>query len=474
MRFLSELKTELVRIVGADRVSDDPLELECYSRPWASPTIPKLPSIIVRPTNVEQVSAIVRSANRLRAPVTAFGGMSNCVGTWPEGTIAVDMLDLNKTIDIDEESMTVTAQAGKVWGELLYEIGKKGWTTGFQMHSWKTATLGGSIALCANAATGAGFGLIGEQVLAVEVVLPNGGIIRTGSWANPSAKKFQRYCYGSDLTGLFIGSHGIFGIITGAAFKMYPLPEARAYYGYLFDTIEQAAQAEYELQRRKIPIESMYMRGPREVLQSLDPSFDGDAALQPIVVFGEEDVVDFYSKKMEEICEDEGGKQIMAERMSLGEEGWWRVPPRLAEQTVRKDGEYVNMSVPFCSNIPTLNVPKVYRALRKMFEEEEAEKYKVYPSGFSTHACKHGDVTFSAGFSFDDRDPTSAQKGREIIERYFDIGTDLGLAPHYIGYTRQNVIMWKLGGTNQLLRAIKKTLDPNNIMNPGQLLTPES
>ena len=120
-------------------------------------------------------------------------------------------------------------------------------------------------------------------------------------------------------------------------------------------------------------------------------------------------------------------------------------------------------------------VPEVGREFLKMYKEFEAEKYKIYPNpGFGGHACNQCDIIFSAGLSFDYRYPETRKKTRELIEKYFELGMSLGLAPHYIGLLRQNVIMPKLGHTYELLRTIKKTLDPNNIMVPGLLVLPES
>lgn len=463
---MSEIKQDLVKIVGAENVSDDDFELECYSRNWGLSTVPRKPLIIVKPKSVEQVSEIVRIANQMRIPVTPIGGKSNCIETWPKGSIAVDMTDLNKLIEIDEESMTVTAQAGMTHGALYAEVAKKGWTIGFKHHGFKTATLGGSVALTANCATGPMYGLLGDQIVALQVVLPNSDIIGTGSGANPSAKKFERYCYGSDLTGLFIGSHGIFGIITEVTLKLYPLPEYRANYGFEFDSEEDAVKTTYEIQKTRIPTELMYLRcGKKSLAMSRDRfglSADAEGIIFPLVLAGTEDEVKFYGKKLEELCSVKG-KPI---------EGMNKKSVDILSGNRRTAGTYKPRSVPFCSNIPTLHVTKCGRAFMKLYEDFEAEKYRIYTAGYGGHCRKGGLITFSAGFSYDTRYPETLQKARELTEKYFELGMSLGLAPHYIGYTRQNVIMWKLGGTYDLLRNIKKALDPNNIMTPGQLLMP--
>jgi len=465
-----ELKESLEKIVGFKNVSDDDFEIEAYSRSWSCPTIPRRPIIIVRPNNKEQIIEVVHLANRTKIPIVPLGGKSNCCDAWSKNAIAIDMTSMNKLIEVNEESLTVTAEAGMHHGELFYKLAKRGWTPGFRIHSLGTATLGGSIALCANGATSAKYGLLGEQVICLQVILPNGDVINTGSSANPQAKKFQRYCYGSDLTGLFIGSNGIFGIITEVTLKIYPLPETFNYYGYQFETMEAAARTVYEIQKRSfphggLPVESMYLTLGKESLEMRKPPIYAEGIIFPLVLAGRRDEVEFYGKKLEEICLKEG-KPIKNIDLSIDTQKAF--PKRIA-------GNYALMRVPFCANIPTLQVPKVGREFFRMYKEFEAEKYKIYPNlSFGGHACNQCDTVFSAGLSFDYRYPEAREKTRELVEKYFELGMSLGLAPHYIGLLRQNVIMPKLGHTYELLRTIKKTLDPNNIMVPGLLVLPES
>jgi len=465
-----ELKESLEKIVGFNNVADDDFEIEAYTKNWGCPTVPRRPIIIVRPINKEQIIEIVNLANQKKVPIAPFGGKSNCIDAWPENVIAIDMTSMNKLIEVNEESLTVTAEAGMHWGELFYKLAKRGWTPGFRIHSLGTATLGGSVALCANGATGARYGLLGEQIISLQVILPNGDIINTGSSANPKAQKFQRYSYVSDLTGLFIGSNGIFGIITEVTLKIYPLPETYSYYGYQYETMEAAARTVYEIQKRSfphggLPVESMYLKLGEKSLKMRNPPIYAEGIIFPLVLAGRRDEVEFYGEKLEEICLKEGGP-IKNIDLSIDPLKAW---PK------RKDGNYGLMMVSFCSNIPTLQVPKVGREFFKLYKEFEAEKYKIYPNlGFGGHACNQCDITFSAGLSFDYRFTETRQKTRELIEKYYELGMDLGLAPHYIGLLRQNVIMPKLGHTYELLRTIKKTLDPNNIMVPGLLVLPES
>lgn len=452
-----DLKKSLENIVGEENVSDDDFEVVCYARGW-TPDIPRVPQIIVRPRNAEQISSILRLANRMKVPVVTLGGQSNLIGH-PEGVVVLDMTAMNRLVEIDEISMTATGQAGMTWSALLYELSKKGWETGPYLHSAATATLGGSVALCANGWSSGFYGLVGEQVVALEVVLPNGEIVRTGSAANPAARRFIRYCYGSDLTGLFIGSHGIFGVITEVTLKIYPKAEARAYYAYYFKTIENACKALYEIQKTRVPMEGpyivMYTEGPYE------------AALRPIVVFGTKDEVELYGKVVQEICLKEGGVPFPKDEMEQIANTWVGrldrlkdIPPSGADQPL--------MPVNYCSNIPTLDYPEIVKAFWKVIKEEQIEKYRVWPKmgGF---ACLKN-VVASPATPYDERDRETWMKIRELMPKIMKVLVDKGLAPHYTGRLKgPPEVMWKLGSYMVLMRTIKKALDPNNILNPGYL-----
>jgi glycolate oxidase len=114
----AELKRNLENIVGRENVSDDEFELVCYSRGWTADT-PRVPQVVVKPRTVEQISNILRMANAMKVSVVQLGGQSNLIGH-PEGVLCLDLTGLNKMIEVDEGSLTATAEAGMTFEEFMY------------------------------------------------------------------------------------------------------------------------------------------------------------------------------------------------------------------------------------------------------------------------------------------------------------------------------------------------------------------
>ena len=458
---MDKLETILQDIVGKENVSDDDFERVCYSR-GANADIPREPLIIVRPRNKEHISEIVKTANRLKVPVLSWGGATNVVGAFSRGCIVVDLTGLDKKIDIDEESLTVTATANVTWTHLLYELNKKGWTTGPSCHAGTSATLGGAVALCCNGPFSARYGVIGDQIVGVEAVLPNGEIVRTGSGAYPNAGDFIRYAWGSDLTGLFLGSHGIFGIVTEVALKIDTLPEFTKNFAFDFTDAEKLSRAIYDIQKRRMRAVEWLMY----VLLGNIPIDEDARFLLGVTLSGDKGEVDYASKVIDEICSKDGISEGLA-NMLLEE----KVTGRLLFSSTRRIGNYL-MVMPLCSCIPPLRIPALLRAYGEIVEELQLDQYGVIPS-FNGHAC-HTNVVASPVLYYNQSDNKSHVKALEAAPKITEkLAQEAGFAPHYLGRTKNSPeTMWKLGVYYELLKSIKKALDPNNIMNPGQLFLP--
>ncbi len=220
---------ELSSIVGPKYCSDDDFERICYSKD-SSPAPSQVQGIVVRPANIEQVVAIVKLANYARTPIVPSGGRAALYGA-PPGLIGkgivVDMTRMRKVLKIDEENAVVTVEAGCTLAELWEACHAKGWDVHTAMQPYFADTVGGQI----SGVLGAGLGLEGtgkswntHHICGLKVVLPNGDVLQTG--AGPGTNIVQKVPFarepgGPDITGMFIGDAGVFGIKVEATYRMF-------------------------------------------------------------------------------------------------------------------------------------------------------------------------------------------------------------------------------------------------------------
>ncbi|MFX1487445.1 MAG: FAD-binding oxidoreductase, partial [Promethearchaeota archaeon] len=237
-----ELLDLLARIVGKENVSDSELDLICYASDLAPlPDIVlsaykfKPPSFVVRPSSGKQVSEIVKLANERRIPVTPRGGASSGLGGCipVEGGIVLDLTSLDGVADINQDDMTMTVQPGVVWKSLIHKSGKLGLKPGVYPSSAPSATVGGFISTGGSAGIGAPkYGPISEQVVKLDIVLPNGRIAKLSP----------------PFSNLFVGAEGTLGVVIEAVLKAHPLPEAFSVAAYAFDEVSSACDCIAKIQ----------------------------------------------------------------------------------------------------------------------------------------------------------------------------------------------------------------------------------
>jgi len=228
---------EIENAIGPDFVSDKDFMKAAYSRN-VDPAFPdRWADIIVRPENPEEVSDIVKIANKYKIHMVPRGGGADLVGgSVTQGGILLDLTRMNKIIEVNKDDYYVIVECGITWGDLVSQIHPTGYTTGIiGPGSGYSATIGGGLS---NSTAGGGstkYGLVPDICLGVEVVLPNpqGTIIRTGSAANQYAKPFCRYGVSPDFTGLFMGDVGTMGIKTKAFLRLFPDPPYKASRSYI-------------------------------------------------------------------------------------------------------------------------------------------------------------------------------------------------------------------------------------------------
>ena len=231
-----DLYQELSALLGAEIVSKDRSRLEANSGDkWFAS---HLPDVVVEPRSAEQISKLLRFANRRKIPVTArgagFGYVGGCV---PEqGGVAVALIGMNRIKEIAVADGVAVVEPGVITGDLQREARNHRLFYPPDPASFKNSSIGGNIATNAGGPRCLKYGVTRHYVLGLEVVLADGTIVRVGGRTHKNKTGF-------DLVGLFVGSEGMLGIVTEAILRLIPLPPGRASISAGFPTVEDAAAA---------------------------------------------------------------------------------------------------------------------------------------------------------------------------------------------------------------------------------------
>ena len=232
-----EFKEKIEALLGTDRSSFAPEDLIAYSYD-ANTEKRAMPEGVVLPESVAEVSAILKLANEYEVPVTPRGGASGYTGgvVPVEGGIIMAMDRFNKILEIDRDNFLAIVEPGVITKTLQEEVDKIGLMYPPDPASTAFSTIGGNIAENSGGLRAVKYGVTKNYVMGLEVVLPTGEVVRTGS-------KCIKDVVGYNLTELFVGSEGTLGVITKAVIKIVPKPESVRTMTATFHTLEDAAEA---------------------------------------------------------------------------------------------------------------------------------------------------------------------------------------------------------------------------------------
>jgi FAD/FMN-containing dehydrogenase len=464
---MSELTERLVEICGPRRVSDRMADRICHTRD-CGPSPGGIPAVVARPLSTEEVVAIVKLANELKTPIFVWGRSTTFIGAGvPEGCIllALDLMDEIEAIDF--ESQVVTVGPGAIWHAVDTELNKQGWELAVAGPGGMfSCTIGGSVAYNSVPHGITEYGMTGDHVVSLEVVLPNGEVINTGSAANVAAGglAFERYANGPDVTGLFIGACGTLGIITKVSFRIRRVPAAERFLFYGFDDYNKAVDAAQAIQTQRAATFLIGLfGGPNPV------GIDGDAFLH-IIIRDNPLAADERRGIAAAICESFGGKPLdwhATESYWVGHMySWLRNYPPETYYSHRPYG-----APEMAGFVPTQKVKDTIRYLRE-YEVSHREEFAELDIRIKCY-----DVYFSPNGAFvwidtlyPEEDPESWQYGVNLRATYAEDLCSQFMSPGGILQALAPVIMPKLGPGFEFLKFLKAQLDPNYILNPGVLL----
>ncbi len=450
---------ELRRIVGRDGVLDSPEDLAVYA--YDGTFAEHQPDVVVLPTTTEQVARVVEMANRERIPVVPRGMATGlAAASVPfSGGIALTLTRMNRILEIDEENRTARVEAGVITAHLQAEVEKRGLFYPPDPSSNRQSTIGGNIACNAGGPRCLKYGVTGDYVMGLTVVLPDGRVLETGG-------KAIKNVVGYDLTSLFVGSEGTLGVITEALLKLIAKPQfvrtARAEFPRLDDASRTVnavlsagiVPATLELMDEtaiECIEEAMHLGLPLDVEAMLIIEADGS----------DEEAVGREIEAVARICRENGARAVAVAQTEEERAELWRarrsVSPSLARRAPNKLGEDIT--------VPRSAIPEAVRRIKEI-----SARYGL-PIVIFGHA---GDGNLHPNILFDKRDPEQWAKIEPMVGEIFDVALELGgtlSGEHGVGTLKRSYMEKALGPVSlDVQRRIKRALDPMNIMNPGKVL----
>ena len=417
------------------------------------------PSAVVFAESTADVADAVKLASQYSVPVIAFGVGTSLEGHLlaVQGGISIDVSRMNRVLHINAEDLTVTVQPGVTRKQLNEEVKSTGLF--FPIDPGADATLGGMSATRASGTNAVRYGTMRENVLALEVVTASGEVIRTGTRAKKSSA-------GYDLTRLMVGSEGTLGVITEVTVKLYPLPEAISAAVCSFPGIEAAVRTTIEIIQMGIPIARVELIDAN-TCRMVNAHSKLALREEPMLLMefhGSPSSVKEQAELVQELSSGHGGNAFE----------WANTPEeRTRLWTARHNAYFAALqSKPGCRAISTdtcVPISKLADCLLESVAEADA-------SGIPYFLVGHvGDGNFHFGYLIDPNIPeereTAEDLNHKLVARALSLeGTCTG--EHGIGLGKMDFLLTETGdGAVNMMRSIKRALDPKNIMNPGKIFS---
>lgn len=446
----------LIEIVGEENFTDQLEELVPYSYD-ASMNVHR-PNAAVWPETTEQVSEIVKFANEHKIPVVPRGaGTSLSGGAIPiHGGIIIDLSKMNRILEMSIENRYIRVQAGVVCDDLNRELAKHGFNFPPDPSSSSVSTIGGNVGANAGGIKGAKYGTTRDYVLGLQVVLPTGEVMRTGS-------KTMKCVSGYDLSKLFVGSEGTLGVITEVTLKINPIPRHAMTAVATYFKLEDAGKAISQTMTSGI-IPSVMEILDKVTLISIKENTDIDLPEAEAMILTETDgytweEVEAQMEVVLSILKQNNPSLIKTAKDEKERLNLWKARKSAYATLARVSTSFVLDDV----TVPISRIPELLVGI-----QEIAQRHGTVVATFG-HA---GDGNLHPQILYNEYDPEQVAKMERVEEEIFRLAISLEgtlTGEHGIGLSKANYMTLEHDPVEMaLMRKIKRTLDPNNIMNPGK------
>ncbi|HMX36631.1 MAG TPA: FAD-linked oxidase C-terminal domain-containing protein [Ferruginibacter sp.] len=454
------------RITGEQFVFTDAESLDKYAHDETE-NLHFLPGVVIKPRTAEEISAIMRICNEHHIPVTPRGaGTGLSGGALPHrGGVLLSMERMNSILEIDERNLQVITEPGVITEVLQNAVKEKGLFYPPDPSSRGSCFIGGNIAENSGGPKAVKYGVVKDYVLNLEVVLPNGDIIWTGA-------NVLKNSTGYNLTQLIVGSEGTLGIVTKIVLKLLPHPKYDLLMLVPFNSLEKAGEAVSAIFRAGFTPSAMELVEinalkivSKFVDSSVVPVTDEMEAHLIIEVDGNH--MDTLMSEMEAIAElltrYDCGDVFFADDAQQKAE-LWKLRRRVAE-AVKIDGYTIEED----TVVPRAELPALIRGVKELGRQY---RFDVVCYGHAGDGNLHIRIRKPGSiYSLNNPDVIPALKA--LFELVKSLGGTIS-GEHGIGLVQKEYMDIVFSGAQmQLMKGIKKTFDPNNILNSGKIFDTE-
>ncbi|MGI8316694.1 FAD-binding oxidoreductase [Halobacillus mangrovi] len=420
-----------------------------------------LPEAVVQVKHKEEVVSVLKIANEYQIPVYPRG-QGTCLSGGPLpvfGGIVLDISQWPEKIELSSDDLTVTVAPSVLTGDINKEAEKHGLMYAPDPSSAHVATIGGNLAENSGGPRGLKYGVTKDHVLGLEVVTPEGEIVRTGG-------KTIKNVTGYDLTKLIVGSEGTLGVITEATLKLMPKPRAFQTLMVSFGEVRKAGEAiSKTLTSGILPSKMEFMdQACIQAVENFKPAGlpVNAAAIVIIELDGHPETLKIERNLVEEIMEKVGATNIVVPKSEEEAEKIWHARKQVSPAIAKIKSTKVSED----ATVPRSKIPDLIDHL-----QEIKEKHKVEIVVFG-HA---GDGNLHPNVLCDKRDQEEMKRVELAVEEIFEAAIDLGgtlSGEHGIGTMKAPFLESEIGEVGvDMMKRIKETWDPNGIMNPGKIFT---
>jgi len=448
---------ELRTLLGS-RASDAAAVREHHSHGESYHT-PAAPDVVCFPHSTDEVAAILAISARRQIPVVPFGAGTSLEGhvNAIRGGICLDLREMNRVVRVSAEDLDATVEAGVTRLQLNKALNNTGLT--FPVDPGADATIGGMAATRASGTTAVRYGTMRENVLGLTVVLADGSIVTTGTRARKSAA-------GYDLTRLFVGSEGTLGVLTEVTVRLHPLPEAVSAATCAFDSIAGAVETVIATIQLGVPVARIELLDEAQ-MDAVNRYSKTSYPVAPMLFF------EFHSDSARHVADQAETVQALALERG-GRDFMWATHLEDRERLwqARHHALYAALALrPGAKGWTTDVCVPISRLAECIIETKKDNAGAPFPICLVGHA---GDGNFHLIYVLDPESASERAEAGRLNERMVTRALAMGgtcTGEHGVGLGKMKYLEAEHGASLEIMRTIKRALDPDNRMNPGKMIS---